>query len=187
VIILLISSKKGRFKVEQTLNRRDLIKIFGTVAFATLQLPAAEPGAPLFFSKDEFALLDTLAELIIPKDEHSPGAHDADVAAFIDRMVAEAYVPEDKTSWRQGLAAMNRLSQSMNGRTFSKASKAQQVELLRTLAAAENEPKTEPEKFFTQLKQTTAFAYYSSSIGIHQDMQYKGNVILDEFVGYDAT
>jgi gluconate 2-dehydrogenase subunit 3-like protein len=43
------------------------------------------------------------------------------------------------------------------------------------------------DNFFTQLKQTTAFAYYSSSIGIHQEMNYKGNVLLTEFQGYDAT
>ncbi|HEX4750974.1 MAG TPA: gluconate 2-dehydrogenase subunit 3 family protein [Bryobacteraceae bacterium] len=169
------------------LNRRDLFKVLGITAFATLQLPAAEPGAPLFFSKDEFVLLDTLTELIIPADDHSPGAHDAGVATFIDRSVAEAYLPEDKTSWRKGLAAINELSQSMNGGPFVKSSKAQQVDLLKTIAGAEKEPQTDPEKFFTQLKETTAFAYYSSSIGIHQDMEYKGNVILDKFVGYEAT
>jgi hypothetical protein len=173
--------------VETTLNRRDLFKFLSAATFATLQLPAAEPGAPLFFTKDEFALLDMLTDLMIPTDDHSPGAHDAGVAAFIDRSVAEAYVAEDKTSWRQGLAAINGLSQRMNGGPFLQASKAQQVDLLKTIAAAEDHPKTEPEKFFTQLKQTTAFVYYSSSIGIHDDMNYKGNVILEQFVGYDAT
>lgn len=169
------------------LNRRDVFKILGASAFTTLQLPAAEPGAPLYFTKDEFLLLDTLTELVIPADDHSPGAHAAGVAVYIDKTVAEAFVPEDKTSWRKGLAAINDLSQKMSGSPFLKSSKAQQVELLKTIAAAEHAPKTEPEKFFTQLKETTAFAYYSSSIGIHQEMEYKGNVILDKFVGYDAT
>ncbi len=175
--------------METRLNRRDLIRIFGaaSAAFTTLQLPAAVPGAPLFFSKDEFALLDTLTELIIPADGHSPGAHEAGVAVYIDRMVAEAYLPEDKTSWRQGLAALNQLSQSMHNTVFLKSPKAQQIRLLKQIAAAEQSPNTEPEKFFTQLKQTTAFAYYTSSIGIHQDMNYKGNVILDKFVGYEAS
>lgn len=173
--------------MEAALNRRNLIKLFGVAAFTTLQLPAADPGAPLFFSKDEFALLDTLTELIIPADDHSPGAHDAGVAVYIDKTVAEAFLPEDKTSWRQGLAAINELSQNMNGTAFMRASKAQKTALLKRIAAAENAPKTEPEKFFTQLKQTTAFAYYSSSIGIHQEMNYKGNVPLMTFVGYEAS
>jgi hypothetical protein len=173
--------------LETGLNRRDVIKLFGAAAFTTLQLPAAQPGAPLFFSKDEFALLDALTELIIPADDHSPGAHDAGVALYIDRTVAEAFLPEDKTSWRKGLAGINDLSQKMHGAAFMKTPQAQQVALLKHIAAAEHAPKTEPEKFFTQLKQTTAFAYYSSSIGIHQEMNYKGNVILDKFVGYEAS
>lgn len=183
--------------METGLHRRDLIKIFGAAAaFTTLQLPAAalpmlqlsegQPGAPLFFSKDEFACLDMLTELIIPADDHSPGAHEAGVATFIDRTVAEAFLPEDKTSWRKGLAAINGLSQKMNGASFVNASKEQQISLLKQIAQAEKSPNTEPEKFFTQLKETTAFGYYSSSIGIHQDMNYLGNCILDKFVGYEA-
>ncbi len=173
--------------METALNRRDVFKFFGVAAFTALQLPAADPTAPLFFSRDEFALLDALTELIIPSDDHSPGAHEAGVAAYIDRTAAEAYLPEDKTSWRQGLAAINELSQNMSGSVFLKAAKAQQMVLLKQIAAAEKAPKTEAERFFTQLKQTTAFAYYSSSIGIHKDINYKGNVMLDKFVGYEAT
>lgn len=183
--------------MEAGLKRRDLIGMFGAAAaFTALPLPAAalpmlqlsegQPGAPLFFSKDEFACLDTLTELIIPADDHSPGAHDAGVAVYIDRTVAEAFLPEDKTSWRKGLAAMNNLSQKMHGASFVNASKEQQIALLKQVAEAEKSPKTEPEKFFTQLKETTAFAYYSSSIGIHQDMNYLGNCILDKFVGHEA-
>jgi gluconate 2-dehydrogenase gamma chain len=167
------------------LNRRDLLKTLTATAVA-LQLPAAEPNAPLFFSKDEFALLDALTEMIVPADDHSPGAHEAGVAAYIDRTVAEAFASEEKTSWRKGLATINELSTSLNGKPFLQATKQQQVALLTKIAAAEKDPKTEGERFFTQLKQTTAFTYYSSKIGVHEEMNYKGNVLLTQFVGYDA-
>ena len=176
--------------MESDLNRRDLLKLFSAAAFAApLALPAAEPGAPLFFTADEFLLLDTLTELIIPADDHSPGAHEAGVAAYIDRTTAEAFLPEDKESWRKGLALVNQLSHSMHGAPFLKTSKQQQIAVLTKMCGNENDEKTEPQKFFGQLKNTTAFAYYSSSIGIHQDIQYKGNVLLDVFAGYmpDAT
>jgi hypothetical protein len=169
------------------LHRRDLLKALGVAAFTTLQLPAADPNAPLFFTPKEFATLDALTELIVPADDHSPGAHEAGVAAYIDRTVAEAFLPENKTSWRKGLAVMDQEAGAMYQRPFMETSKDQRTKLLGKLAAAEHDPKSEGEKFFTQLKQTTAFAYYSSSIGIHQDMNYKGNVLLDKFVGYDAT
>jgi gluconate 2-dehydrogenase subunit 3-like protein len=173
--------------VESGLNRRDVIRILTASAVTALQLPAAEPNAPLFFTKEEYALLATLPDLIIPTDDHSPGAQEAGVAAYIDRSVAEAIAAEDKTSWRKGLSAINDLSQETYHAKFLKLEKPQQTALLTKLAAAEKNPQAEPEKFFTQVKQTTAFAYYSSSIGIHQEINYKGNVILEQFVGYDAT
>lgn len=174
--------------MDGNLHRRDLLKLFTAAAFGTtLQLPAAEPGTPLFFTKEEFALLDKLTDLIIPADEHSPGAHDAAVAAFIDKTVAEAFLPEDKTSWQKGLAAVNQLSTATSQKPFLETTPQEQVALLMNLAANEEKPQTEAEKFFTQLKETTAFAYYSSSIGIHNDMGYLGNVILDKFAGYEAT
>lgn len=173
--------------METGLHRRDLLKVLSAAAFTTLQLPAADANAPLYFTAKEFALLDKLTELMIPADKHSPGAHEAGVAAYIDRTVAEAFLPENKTSWRKGLAAINEQSEQMFKAPFLDTSKSQQVALLKKIAAAEMNPKTESEKFFTQLKQTTAFAYYSSSIGIHKEMNYQGNVLLDKFVGYDAT
>ena len=172
------------------LNRRELLLTLTGAAFAIqtpFQLTAAEPGRPLFFTNDEFATLDTLTELIVPTDDHSPGAKAAGVAAYIDRTVAEAFLPEEKTSWRKGLALVNELSRSMNDKSFNRASHEQQVPVLTKIAKNEKDPKTPAEKFFTQLKQTTAFAYYSSSVGIHQDMNYKGNVLLPQFVGYAVT
>jgi hypothetical protein len=169
--------------MDTNLNRRDLFKLLTAASFTTLQLPAADPDAPLFFTKDEFALLDCLTDLIIPTDEHSPGAHAAGVASYIDRTTAEAFAAEDKTSWRNGLASINQLSATMNNAPFLKATRDQQIAVLKKIATNEENPQTDEEKFFGQLKQTTAFAYYSSSIGIHQDIEYKGNVILDKFVG----
>jgi hypothetical protein len=171
------------------LDRRDVLKILtASAAFAgPLQLTAREPDKPLYFTKDEFTLLDRLTELIIPQDAHSPGAHAAGVAAFIDRTVAETFLPEDKQSWNRGLAEVDRLSVENSKRTFLKAAKDQQIALLKKLAQGEQDPKTEGEKFFGQLKNTTVFAYYTTAIGIHQEMEYKGNVIQEQFTGYEVV
>lgn len=158
------------------MQRRDLLKLMaGAALMPALQLTAGEPGAPLYFTKEEFAALDELTEMIIPADEHSPGAHEAGVAKFIDKTVAEAFLPEDKQSWRSGLAP------------FLPLNKADRLAMLTKLAASEKDSKSEAERFFGQLKETTAFAYYTSSIGIHQDIQYIGNVIQEQFSGYEAT
>lgn len=168
------------------LSRRDWIALVSSVG-VSLQLSAAEPGAPHFFTKSEFALLDCLAEMIIPADDHSPGAHAAGVAAYIDRSSAEAFLPEQKQIWRKGLALVNALSDKMNQKPFLKASASQQLATLTQMAANESDPQTPEDKFFIHLKEVTAFAYYSSKIGIHQDMEYKGNVILQQFVGVDVS
>ncbi len=68
----------------------------------------------------------------------------------------------------------------MHAKSFLASNPGQQTKLLERMEA-------EKQPFFGQLKETTIFAYYSSSVGIHQDINYKGNVILEQFVGYDAT
>jgi hypothetical protein len=40
-------------------------------------------------------------------------------------------------------------------------------------------------RFFLELKATTVFGYYTSKIGIHDEMEYKGNRVLTEYVGCD--
>ena len=172
--------------MEFAINRRDLFKSFAA-AGALLQLEAAQPGAPLFFTKEEFKMLDTLTELIVPADEHSPGAHEAGVAGYIDKATAEAFLAEDKVTWKNGLAALNELARTEHRAHFSQIGHDKQLALLTKIARAEDDPKTAAEKFFTQLKQTTAALYYSSSIGIHKEIEYKGNVLLKEFVGQEAV
>lgn len=158
------------------MQRRDLLKLMaGAALMPALQLTAGDPNAPLYFTKQEFAALDELTDLIIPTDEHSPGARQAGVAKYIDKSVAEAFLPEDKESWRKGLAP------------FLPLDKAQRITLLTELSKKERNPQTDAERFFGQLKESTASAYYTSSIGIHQDINYLGNVIQVEFAGYDAT
>lgn len=44
-------------------------------------------------------------------------------------------------------------------------------------------PQTPLEKFFAVTKRATVQGYYTSEIGIHQELKYKGNQMLAEFVG----
>ena len=61
--------------------------------------------------------------MIIPADEHSPGARAARVAAYIDARLAEAWDDKDRTDWREGLKRVDELSQEMHGgRPFMQSS-----------------------------------------------------------------
>ena len=177
------------------LSRREMIKLGAGAAIAVTLLgldgrtvaQAAQDKAPLFFTKEEFALVDELTELIIPTDEHSPGARAAQVASYLDFRLSESCEEEPKTVWRQGLKLIEQVSQEMHGKSFLEASQEQRIALLTRISQNEAEPVKPEEVFFNELKSSTADAYYSSKIGIHKEMEYKGNTYLKEFVGYDAT
>jgi hypothetical protein len=147
----------------------------------------AATGGPKFFTKEELAMVDELTEMIIPTDEHSPGARAAKCAAYIDARLAEAFDEEPRTLWRDGLKAIDTMSQSVNGHRFLESSDAERTAVLTKIAAAEREPKTPEEKFFGELKSRTVQAYYTSDIGIHKEMEYKGNTLLQEYVGTDVS
>jgi hypothetical protein len=175
---------------ENDLSRRDVIKLGAAVTVAaSLRLGDAEAQARVggFLTQSEFATLDELSEMIIPTDAHSPGARAAKVAAFIDSQLAEAWEQKDRTDWRSGLALVDRLSQEAHKLPFMKASPEQRLAVLTRMAQNESKPQKPEERFFRELKSRVAHAYYTSEIGIKQEMEYKGNTYQQEFAGYDVT
>jgi hypothetical protein len=61
----------------------------------------------------------------------------------------------------------------------------QQTAILTEASRNEFNPTTPLEKFFREAKGRTIFGYYTSKIGIHEELKYKGNQFLPEFVGCD--
>ena len=176
------------------ISRRQMIQATAAAAAASLPLanvvPTSEPLAPKpkFFSPAEFALVDEMSNMIIPTDQQSGGARAAGVAAYIDGRLAEAFEKDEPRRWRAGIKAVETLSREMSGKTFMASTPEQRLAVLTRIAAAESDPKTDAEKFFREIKSSTIRAYYTSKIGIHDDQQYKGNVIQPgEYAGYDAT
>jgi hypothetical protein len=175
------------------LTRRDLIKL-GAAATVAASVKVGEsiaaqpsPVRPAFFTPQEFALVDELSELIVPADEHSPGARAAKVAAYIDSRLADAWDAKDKAAWRDGLKLVDRLSREASGRDFVEATPAERLALLTRMAGNEAKPQKAEELFFVELKARVVQAYYSSEIGIRQDLEYKGNTYLVEFAGVDVS
>jgi hypothetical protein len=147
----------------------------------------AQTNGRRFFTPDEFAMVDELSEMIIPTDEHSPGARAAKVAEYIDRRLAESFEDEPKTQWREGLKLVDQISVEMSGRPFMQASQDQRIAVLTRMARKESSPERPEEKFFVELKSRVARAYYTSKIGIHDELEYKGNTYLREFAGIDVS
>jgi hypothetical protein len=181
-----------------TITRRDVLRLAAAAAAAPLvpRVVAADTAPTLaagrFFDTAQMALLDELVEMIIPQDEHSGGARAAGVAAYIDGRLAEydASIPdlrEEQEKWKAGLAVVDATTRETSGSSFLAASPEQRMAVLARLAAGEDDPKTGGERFFVELKRWTTFGYYTSRIGIHEEMEYKGNTLLAEFSGTDPA
>ncbi|MCW5969324.1 MAG: gluconate 2-dehydrogenase subunit 3 family protein [Blastocatellales bacterium] len=148
---------------------------------------ASRPSRALkFFTEAEFALVDELSEMIIPTDDHSPGAREAAVAAYIDARLAEAFESGPRNEWRAGLRLVDQLAREASGKTFLRASVEERRRVLSRMAQNEADPQRPEEKFFRELKSRVADAYYTSKIGLLDEMEYKGNTFLREFAGEDA-
>jgi len=177
-------------------TRRELLKAAGAAAIAA-PLVVGEPlaaaaraaaEAPKFFTRDQWALVDELAEIILPADDHSGGARAATVVNAIDGWLAEAFEPDPKTRWVEGLARVDALAREKKGSAFMQLTPDDRVAVVTLMAADEEKPVSVEGRFFNELKRRTSHFYYTSKIGIHDDQQYKGNVIQPgDYAGYDAT
>jgi gluconate 2-dehydrogenase gamma chain len=182
------------------LTRRDALKtLVGGIGVATviplIPVDVAEAaqkavakrraGSALkFFTPAQHRTVDVLSELIIPADDRSPGAKAAQVADYIDFVLSESPA-ETKKAWTDGLAALDAASTSQSGKPFTEATAEQQTALLTEAAKNEFNPTTPLETFFREAKSRTIFGYYTTKIGIHDELKYKGNQFLPEFVGCD--
>jgi gluconate 2-dehydrogenase gamma chain len=90
-------------------------KFLGTAAVAAISGGAAGCGGSgrtlRFFSEQECRTMEALLDWIIPADD-SPGAREAGVIHYIDRQLMREFREHRKT-YREGLAAVNRLGGSL--------------------------------------------------------------------------
>jgi hypothetical protein len=156
----------------QEIDRRDLIKLAAGAAVVSKLGAAVQPR---FFTPDEYLLVQELTEIIIPADEQSPGAKAAGVADYIDSRLAEAFLKTEGVSWKKGLVRVDALSRELYGNGFMQGTPAQRIGVVTRMAAHEDHPQALEELFFRDLKRFTVHGYYTSSIGIHDEMGYLGN------------
>jgi hypothetical protein len=184
-------------------DRRQWLKTSATMIGAALLPPSAAAAAPQaepppaaarphpaasaahFFTPAQHAMVEELSETIIPADSHSGGAKAAKVADTIDQYLRETYDDSERSLWREGLRLVDSMSQHYNGKTFVEAQPEERIAVLSVLSENSHMNDLPEVKFFNTLKASTVECYYTSKIGIHDELQYKGNRILKEYVGCD--
>ncbi|MBT5186462.1 MAG: gluconate 2-dehydrogenase subunit 3 family protein [Kordiimonadaceae bacterium] len=149
------------------------------------------------FNTSERAMVSILAELIIPQTD-TPGAGAAGVPDFIDLMVSDWYAEEDKLNFINGLRNLNHHCIISFGSGFLDCSDEQQIISLEDLEqnvagtisdgklggesdriatlpadfALWGEDPLEGKDFFNQIKSLTILGYYTSEVGIENELIY---------------
>ena len=185
------------------LNRRDLLRMLGVgVAATTLSCTpdvadkahrsaqaardtAAATGgkvATKFFTPHEHDTVTMLADMIIPKDEHSGSASDAGVPEFMDYLLVE--YPDGQTAIRGGLAWLDAECERRFGKVFVDCGEVERKKVLDDIAWPK---KARPEMsqgvaFFNRFRDFTASAFFSSKMGT-EDLKYIGNTPLPAWDG----
>ncbi len=142
----------------------------------------AATGAEFGFDPDQLNLVSEVAEVIIPKTD-TPGAKDAKVGEFVQKMLKDCYYEKDQKSFMAGLS-------KLEDKDFMKASAEEKITIL---TAAEQESMDELERigeerskaqeagkdfdepgvpFFRLMKELTLLGYFTSEPGATQALEY---------------
>jgi hypothetical protein len=174
-------------------ERRDALKIIGAIG-ATCMFPFQADelygqhdhaeGKPVaherkFFSEAEFKLLTALVDEIIPATD-TPSASQAGVPAYIDHVATKnAALAEVCRGGLQKLAKKRFAAMNPEARSRYLGKLCQSAEVARKKGA--------DERFWIAIKNLTADGYYTSKVGIREELGYKGNSVLESFPSCDVV
>lgn len=161
------------------MERRDLLRFIAAAtgcAFVGIEGALAAPAARSPFSKRDLAMLDEIAETILPRTD-TPGAKDAAVGAFIARYSVACYEPAHLGILQEGIGTLDARMRATAGIDFLQARPAQRQALLtavdaeaRKHAAGSGQPAPH---YFTLMKQLTMFGFFTSEPGSTRVLRYR--------------
>ena len=148
---------------------------------------AAQEWAPRVLSARQNDAVIALTELIIPDTgpaPGTPGAKAARVNRFVDGVLQNA-APADREKFMKGLAWIDARSKTLFGKDFLAASAADQTSLLTRISKEGNPDSEDPigTEFFQAIKVMTINGYYTSEIGLHQELGDDGVLFMPQFLG----
>ena len=162
------------------IDRRDALAGIATMFGAALFAPIARaaeagvtpniedpPSVPVFTDAQR-ALVSALSERVMPTTD-TPGAIAAGVPAFIEKMLADWAMPDDKKPILAGLDAIEARSQA-DYKIAAAAATPEQQDAMLTLAMQDKLPGGAV--FFASFRQLVITGYFTSEIGITQERDY---------------
>ena len=173
------------------MNRRDALKattalVGGVLVASTGVLTACDRGAPAsrdakgVLSADDQALMEAIADTILPTTAASPGARAAGAGAAINLLLTDCYEPEAQQRVVKGLQDFRAACRDRCGAGFASLPAAERERLLREIDAAARggasgagpRPATESAHWFTLARELSERAYFSSEVGMTQALRW---------------
>lgn len=159
------------------MNRRNVLKGMGAIAlygsfpgvlaeFASACKSKAQMVRSGFFTNNEFALIEDITDIILPKTS-TPGGLETGVPYFLDIVVKDCLTLADQQSIKKGLQQLN----TEAGENFSSLSKKEKTALInKTDSGAYND---EADKtWFMAFKRLALIGHFTSREGMERAMKY---------------
>jgi Gluconate 2-dehydrogenase subunit 3 len=173
-------------------NRRTALQtlVTGAIGVATagrwFDSVSAQDWTPKVFTARQNDTVIALTELIIPETT-TPGAKATLVNRFIDAVLEKASTTE-RESFLRGLSWMDERSKALFGKDFLGVTAADQTALLTRVAKEGGASAVEPDDrpgvdFFEAIKAMTISGYYTTEVGLHQELGDDGQLAMAEFRG----
>ncbi|MDF1851763.1 MAG: gluconate 2-dehydrogenase subunit 3 family protein [Verrucomicrobiales bacterium] len=109
-------------------------------------------------------LLAEVADVIIPETD-TPGAKEAGAHEFIIRLMRDCYELPAQEKFYAGLARIDERSQTAYEKPFVDLSRKEQIAIM-------TETGKKDKGYFKQIKQLSQVGYFTSEIGVTQNLQY---------------
>jgi glucoside 3-dehydrogenase (cytochrome c) hitch-hiker subunit len=166
------------------LNRRDAFRGLALTALAAgwaVPAVAAPPPAqaaltwaPKALTTDQARTLAAAAEAIMPATD-TPGAIEAGVPQFVDRVIADWCEPADADRLKAGLTSLDADARMSHGAAFVALTPEQKVSVLASVeatagAAARRTPPAP--HFYPLLKELVTVGYFTSEAGATKALRY---------------
>ena len=139
------------------------------------QRTAGPDWSPQALTATQNQMVDTIAEIIIPTTD-TPGASAANVNRFIDAMIGESYLEEDRTRFLEGLEEVDARCEEDYGAPFVELDAEQQRALVaelddETFGPDAPVPDRDAPLFFRMMKELVIIGYYTSEVGATEELQ----------------
>lgn len=170
----------------EMIQRRELLRraawllggaVSAPAALAILQgCSAKEEGAaagayqPQLLDAGEFAIVDEIAEIMIPRTGTS-GARDANVAAFIDTVLAKVYPADAQQRFRTGCAEFAAAAVASD-KAFLERDLEDRTTFVRAWLESALEADSDEKPFILMARELTLLGYFTSRVGITENMEY---------------